>query len=128
MMAVSLAVQKAVVAALSGLDGLTGVYDGPPPDAVAPYAVIGPDLVTDWSHKSGQGHEVRLVVTIWDDRPGAARARALLGAARDVLADLSGTWDGHRIVVARLQRYGVGAPEDGWRPGRIEMNLLTETI
>jgi hypothetical protein len=127
-MAASLAVQKAVVAALAELAGLTGVHDGPPPDAPAPYAVIGPDLVNDFSHKTGIGHDVRLVVTIWDDRPGAARLRALLGAAAVQLRLLSGEWDGHRIVLARLQRAGVGAPDDGWRPGTIELRVLTEQL
>ncbi len=127
-MAASLAVQKSVVAALAEMPGLTGVHDGPPPDAVAPYAVIGPDLVSDFSHKTGNAHDVRLVVTIWDDRAGAARLRALLGEATARLRALSGEWDGHRIVLARLQRAGVGAPDDGWRPGTIEMRVLTEQL
>ncbi len=127
-MAASLAVQKAVVAALADLGSLTGVHDAPPPDARAPYAVIGPDLVSDFSHKTGIGHDVRLVVTIWDDRPGAARLRGLLGDAAARLRLLTGVWDGHRIVLARLQRSGVGASDDGWRPGSIEMRVICEQI
>jgi hypothetical protein len=125
-MSASLAMQKAVVAALADLGGLTGIYDGPPPDAAAPYAVIGPDLLTDWSHKSGVGHEVRLVITLWDDRPGGARLRALVGEATARLRALAGDWDGHHIVLSRLQRASVGAPQDGWRAGSIEMRLLCE--
>jgi hypothetical protein len=127
-MAASLAVQKAVVAALAGVPGLTGVYDGPQPDAVAPYAVIGPDVVGDFSHKSGIAHEVRMVATIWDDRPGAARLRGLLGEAVTRLRALNGVWDGQRIVLARLQRAGVGAADDGWRPGSIELRVICEQI
>lgn len=128
-MTASLAVQKAVVAALAGLDGLTGVFDGPPPDAAAPYAVIGPDLVADRSHKTGASHEVRLLVTLWDDRPGGARLRSLQAAAVPALLALAGQWDGRRIVLVRLLRAGVDGPDDdGWRPGRIEIAVLTETI
>jgi hypothetical protein len=127
-MSAELAMQKAVVAALADIGALAGVYDGPPPDAAAPYAVIGPDLVLDWSHKSGIGHEVRLLVTLWDDRPGGARLRALLGDVVARLRGLAGDWDGHHIVLARLQRAGVGNPEDGWRAASIEVRLLCEQL
>ncbi len=120
--------QKAVVAALADMPGLTGVFDGPPIDAAAPYAVIGPDLVTDAGTKTEVAHDTRVLVTIWDDRPGGARLQTLLGAAETRLRALAGVWDGHRIVNARLVRAGVNAPADGWRPGVIEMRLRTEQI
>jgi hypothetical protein len=125
-MSAALAMQKAIVAALADMTTLTGVYDGPLPDAAAPYAVIGPDLVLDWSHKSGIGHDVRLVVTIWDDRPGGARLRALMGDAVARLRALAGDWDGHHIVLSRLQRAGVGSPDGAWRAGSIEIRLFCE--
>lgn len=127
-MSASLAMQKAVVAALADLPGLTGVHDGPPADAPAPYAVLGPDLVTDWSTKTGTGHEHRIVVTLWDDRAGAARLRGLLGGVETRLRGLSGSWDGHRIVSVALVRAGVGAADAGWRPGVIEMRLRSEQL
>lgn len=125
-MSASLAVQRAVVAALADLPELNGVYDGPPADAAAPYAVIGPDQVSDWSSKTEIGHAVRLLVTIWDDRPGAARLRGLLGAAAARLRAMSGGQDGQRIVLVQLLRSGVAAAQDGWRPGSIEVRVLTE--
>ncbi|WP_353218378.1 DUF3168 domain-containing protein [Sandarakinorhabdus sp.] len=124
-MSINVAVQAAVVAALIDLPGLTGVYDGPPSDAAAPYAVIGPDLVTDWSTKTEIGHAVRLVVTIWDDQPGAARLRGLVSAAQARLRALSGVHGGHRIVLVQMLRAGVAGPDAGWRPGSIEMRLFT---
>lgn len=127
-MSASLAVQTAVVAALADLPGLTGVYDGPPADAAAPYAVIGPDMVSDWSSKTDIGHAVRLMVTIWDDRPGAARLRALLGGVEARLRALGGLHGGQRIVVVQLLRSGVGAAQDGWRPGSIELRVLVEQL
>lgn len=120
--------QKAVVAALADVPGLAGVFDGPPADAAAPYAVIGPGLVTDAGTKTEVAHDHRVLVTIWDDRPGGARLQALLGAAEVRLRALAGNWDGHRIVNARLVRAGVNAPADGWRAGVIEMRLRSEQI
>ncbi len=127
-MGASLAVQQALVAALAGVAGVTGVYDGPPVDAVAPYLVIGPDLVGDAGHKSGAGHEHRVAVTVWDDRPGVARLKAVLGAVEAAATALGGVWNGQRIVSARLLRMSVGGVQDGWRPGLIELRVLTETV
>lgn len=127
-MSASLAVQTLIVAALTELPGLTGVYDGPPPEAAAPYAVIGPDLVTDWSSKTETGHAVRLLVTLWDDRAGAARLRGLVGSAAARLRALSGEQGGHRIVVVQLLRNSVAAAQDGWRPGSIELRVLMHEL
>lgn len=127
-MAASLAMQKAVAAAMADLPGLTGVFDGPPADAAAPYAVIGPDLVLDAGTKTEVAHEHRVLVTIWDDRPGVARLKSLLGAAETQLRGLGGDWEGHRIVNARLVRASLGDVDDGWRPGVIEMRLRSEQL
>jgi len=124
----SLAVQKAVVVALADLPGLNGVFDGPPAEVAAPYAVIGPDLVSDWGSKTETGHATRLAVTIWDDRPSAARLRALLGLAEARLRGLAGVHDGQRIVLVNLLRSGVGVPQDGWRPGSIEIRVFTHAL
>jgi Protein of unknown function (DUF3168) len=128
MMSASLALQQAVVAALADLPGLTGVFDGPPVDAAAPYAVIGPDLLTDAGTKTEVAHDHRLLVTIWDDRPGMARIKALMGAAEIRLRALAGDWDGHRIVNARLLRASLGDSDNGWRPGVIEMRLRSQQL
>ncbi len=127
-MAAGLAVQQALVAALGTMSGITGVYDGPPPDAAAPYLVIGPDLIVDAGHKTGVAHEHRVAVTAWDDRPGVARLKAVLGAVEAAALGLSGVWAGQRIVSARLIRMSVGGVQDGWRPGLIELRVVTEQI
>ena len=127
-MSASLAVQQALVAALAGVAGVTGVYDGPALDAAAPYLVVGPDLMGDAGHKSGAAHEHRVAVTAWDDRPGVARLKTVLGAVEAAATALSGEWAGHRIVQARLLRQSLGAPQDGWRPGLIELRIVTEAV
>jgi hypothetical protein len=124
-MSSSIGVQKALVDALAGLNGLSGVYDGPPADAPAPYAVIGPHIVVEWGTKTETGHEHRLLLTLWDDQPGSTRLKRLLAEAEQRLVALSGQWEGHRIVNARLTRSEVGEADAGWRPGRIEMRIKT---
>ena len=113
-MSASLALQRLAVAALSGVAGSTGVFDGPSPDSVPPYLVVGPDLVIDWSTKTETGHEHRLSVSVWDAGPGAARAKTLMGRVEAVLVALAGSRDGHRVVSTRLARTLVLTDPQGW--------------
>ena len=122
-MSASLAVQRLVVAALAGIPGVTGVYDGPPVDAAAPYLVIGPDVVTDWSTKTETGHEHRLAVSVWDAGPGTARAKALMGPVETALAALAGRRDGHSVVSSRLLRTLVLTDPEGWTQGIVEVRV-----
>ena len=92
--------QAAVAGALAGLE-ITGVYDGPPARAPFPYVVIDAGTEADWSHKNGEGREVLVAVTIWDDQPArlhglADAAEAAVAAARDV--------QGWRLASLRLLR------------------------
>jgi hypothetical protein len=61
--------QSAIATALGALSDLTGVYDGPPARAAYPYATIDATTESDWSHKSGEGREVLVAITLWDDQP-----------------------------------------------------------
>ena len=62
------ALQSAIAAALAGVD-VTGVFDGPPARAAYPYVALDATTETDWGHKSGQGREVLVAITLWDDQP-----------------------------------------------------------
>lgn len=124
-MSASLALQRMMVAALAGVPGVTGVYDGPPVDAVSPYLVIGGDVVADWSTKTEAGHEHRVAVNVWDAGPGAAPVKALMGAVEAVLAAMAGTQDGHRLVSSRLVRTLVLTDAEGWTQGIIEFRMRT---
>lgn len=124
-MSASLAVQRMVVAALAGVPGVTGVYDAPPPDARSPYLVVGDDVTSDWSTKTGTGHEHRIAVTVWEAGPGTARARSVMGAVETVLAGLAEDRDGHRIVLARLVRTLALTDPEGWTQGIVEFRLRT---
>lgn len=127
-MSASLAVQKQVFAVLASVPGVTGVFDGPPPDAVPPYLVIGSDLVTDWSTKTEVGHEHRLAINVWDAGPGTAAAKGVMEAVCVRLAALSGVQDGHRIVSALLLRQLVLTDAEGWTQGIVEFRVRSVAV
>lgn len=127
-MSASLAMQRLVVAALAAVEGVTGVHDAPPVDAVAPYLTVGPDLMRDWSTKTEAGHEHVVQVRVWDDRTGAARVKPLMGAVEAVLAGLSGGADGHVLVSSRLVRALVRAEAGGWTEGLVEFRLRSRVV
>lgn len=95
------ALQAALASRLAGVKALTGVFDGPPARAAYPYAAIDASLESDWSHKSGQGREVMIALTVWDDQP--ARLQELADAAEDkvLTTEIAGEW---QLVSLRLVR------------------------
>ena len=95
------ALQTAIAAALGGVEGLTGVFDGPPARAAYPYVALDATTETDWGHKSGDGRDVLVAITLWDDQPVR-----LHGLADDIEARLQtvGTIVGWQLVAMRLVR------------------------
>jgi hypothetical protein len=93
--------QSAIARTLGGITDLTGVFDGPPARASYPYAVIDAGNEADWSHKSGDGREILVAMTVWDDQP--VRLHQLADAVEAALAALGGLagWD---LVTMRLVR------------------------
>ena len=95
------ALQGAIASALSGIEGLTGVFDGPPARAAYPYAALDATTETDWSHKNGTGREVMVAITLWDDQPVRLHALAdAVVAAMDALGSIAG-W---QLVTMRMIR------------------------
>ena len=95
------ALQTAVAVAISGVDGLTGVFDGPPARAAFPYVALDATTESDWSHKNGSGREVMLAITLWDDQP--VRLHALTD---EIEANVQGlpAVGGWQLVTMRLVR------------------------
>lgn len=95
------ALQAALAAALGGESRLTGIYDGPPARASFPYAVIDAGSESDWSHKNGEGREVLVAITLWDEEP--ARLAELADAAEVLVCGVCQV-AGWRLVSMRLLR------------------------
>jgi hypothetical protein len=95
------ALQKALVELLSGDERLTGVHDGPPPRAEFPYVAIDCSGEGDWSHKNGEGREVLVALTLWDDQP--ARLAELADTVETLAAGVAAV-DGWQLVTMRLLR------------------------
>ncbi len=71
------ALVEAAVAMLRTVNGLNGIYDGAPLTAAFPYATVEAGPESDWSHKSGEGRELRLSILVRDKGESPARLRSL---------------------------------------------------
>jgi hypothetical protein len=120
----SMALQQAAVAALRTLNGLDGVYDGPPARAAFPYAAIAETLESDWSHKSGTGREVRIAIALWDEQP--ARLHALAGLAQAALEGVEAGEGGWRIASIHFLRCRTARDTDGRWAATIEYKARLE--
>ncbi len=124
-MAVSAAVMLAgaTKARLSEIAGLAGIFDVRPWQASHPFAIIDADAETDWSHKSGQGREIRLSIAIHDNGERPDRLRRLIAAAQAEMAAIEtepGDW---RIVSFAFLRSRIAANgRNGWI-GRIDYRV-----
>jgi len=108
------ALQAAAITALSSIEGLNGAYPGRPIQGALPYATAEVGGEVDWSHKSGRGREVRLMVTLRDGGEGPERVQALGEAAEAALAGIGGVLDGWRVVSLRFLRGRLVQEKAGW--------------
>jgi len=95
------ALQTAIARSLGMIKGLMGVFDGPPARASYPYVALDATTETDWSHKSGNGREVLVAVTLWDDQPVRLHAFADLVEAGLQDLDILDAW---QLVTMQLVR------------------------
>jgi hypothetical protein len=93
--------QVALAQAIGSIGEITGVYDGPPARAPFPYVAIDAGSETDWSHKSGEGREVLVALTIWDEQPD--RLRLLADSVEQAVAGL-GNLSSWSLVSLRFVR------------------------
>ncbi len=130
MSSASLAVQTLVTAALSAAPDLvvTGVFDWVAPDAAGPYVSVGADAVTDWSHKTGVGHEHRVQVSLWDDAAGTMRLKTLAAAAEAAVRTVTGTRDGHRVAGVVFVRAVFLKDTTGWNQAALDFRIRTEQL
>jgi hypothetical protein len=100
-MSAGTALQAALVSSLQQIDGLTGVYDGPPARASYPYLVVDAGTEIDWGHKSAAGREIGLAVTLWDELP--MRLQDLADQVEQCVESLS-TAEDWEVVSIRFNR------------------------
>jgi len=120
------ALQRALVATLRAAAlGVTGIYDGPPADAVRPYIALSDGSTTDWSHKTGRGREHRLSVAIWDDGRTPARLHDLIGRTEDAIEAMPRDLAGHRIASLLFLRARIVRDPGGPWAGRLDYRVRT---
>lgn len=100
-MSAGAALQAALAQSLGTVGELTGVFDGPPARAAFPYAAIDASVETDWSHKSGQGREILVAVTVWDDQPARLLQLADAAEQKALAIAVGGQW---QLVTLTLVR------------------------
>jgi hypothetical protein len=100
-MSAGAALQQAIAVRLASVGEITGVFDGPPARASFPYVAIDAGAESDWSHKSGEGREVMVAATLWDDQP--ARIHPLADALEIAVLGSSEV-EGWQLVSVRLLR------------------------
>ncbi|VWX61281.1 DUF3168 domain-containing protein [Sphingorhabdus sp. 109] len=102
------AVQRQLVARLNAHTELTGlvsgIFDGPPPQADFPYIALATGASLDWSHKGGVGRELSLALTVHDDGETAARLHRLMALVEEVLEPGLDDPDGWQIVTFDFRR------------------------
>jgi len=84
--------QAAVVTALDAHPAIssivTGIYDGPPPQARYPYLAVGAGDAANWGSKTQPGRDIRVAINVWDDGDQAARLHDMMAHVEDGLAAL----------------------------------------
>lgn len=98
------ALAEAALAALRAIAGLNGVYDGPPLAAAFPYATIETGPESDWSHKSGEGRELRLSILLRDKGERPERLRELVPAVEAAVDAIGPDLAGWRLVTLAFLR------------------------
>jgi len=105
----------AAAAALGDIAGLNGGYDGPPLQAAFPYAILDAGPESDWSHKSGEGRELRLGLILRDQGERPRRLRALMAEAETAIAALEADLGEWRLVtLVFLRSRMLREPDAAW--------------
>jgi len=108
------ALQGGAIAALAAVEELNGAYPGRPIQGALPFATAEVGSEADWSHKSGRGREVRLLVTLRDGGEGPERVQALAEAAEAAMGAIGPAIGGWRVVSLRFLRCRLAQERERW--------------
>jgi hypothetical protein len=96
------ALQASLAAMLNGVEGIVGVFDGPPARSPFPYVVLDATQEADWSHKSADGREILVAITVWDEQP--VRLHQLADSVEAAVAGVSLVEDWQLVTMRLLRR------------------------
>ena len=119
------ALQTAIFARLSGFPALSGVaiVDAIPPGTAPPnFVLIGPEVVTDQSDKTGLGAEHRIDISVISDASGFLTAKGIAGAVSAALEGAALTLTLGRVVSISFTRAVARRLDDG-TARRIDMTF-----
>ena len=104
----SLALQSAVVAALTANPDLTAatggtarIYDDVPPSTPYPYLSIGQTVERDWSTGTDDGREHTLTLHVWSRTPSRKQVHEIASLVRATLHQAALTLVNHRLINLR---------------------------
>jgi hypothetical protein len=109
------ALATALAAALREVRGLSQVADGAPVRSADACATIELGPETDWSHKSGEGRELRVALLVRCGGEAPGRARVLLERVRAAAGAVGPELVGWRLVtLAPMRARVVREPGPAW--------------
>jgi Protein of unknown function (DUF3168) len=129
----SSALQKAIYTHLINdiavMDCVTGIFDDVSQPRAKPFVRIGEDQQSDWSSKTFQGREHRLVLEVWTEARGRSQAKTILGLIEKALTQMPAQLDGHQLVHLRFLSARVNAAPDGLtHQGVLELRARTYSL
>lgn len=94
--------QVAILAALRPALSGVAVLDDVPQGQAFPYAVIGEDVVTDWSMLDRDGEDIDTTIHVWSRYAGKKEAKLLMATIKAALHERPLTVAGQHLVVLRF--------------------------
>jgi Protein of unknown function (DUF3168) len=110
------------------LGDIAPVYNRAPPRARFPYLLISDGQVSDWSHKSGIGREIRLGLTLWDNAPAPAALLERADAVTQQMEQFPRDLPGWRLATLLYLRTLVSRSPDGPSAALIEFRLRLTAV
>lgn len=133
-MSPSLALQKALHAALVADAGLAAivagrVHDDVPQSTVFPYVVIGDVSTRDWSTQTQEGHEHIVVIHAWSRQRGRREVQTIIERIDAVLDGAPLALEDHRLVNLRVVFWTALRDLDGASyHGVVRLRAVTESL
>ena len=130
----SLALQKAMLARLSGHAPLTALLGGPaifddvPQERREPYVSFGDIATRDWSTMGGLGEEHFVTLNVWSRERGRKQAYEIIAAIDAALDGAVLALDGHRLINLATTFWTVMREAGDAYQGVVRLRAATERV